>query len=459
MRNRVSYTRAHPSLTLVVPNAQIVNMRKKVTNAKKLANEVTNVYFPCIISDSTHHDGVIYAHRGLEEDWDIEDRSETLLEPVMFSKATERSNFGRNMLQCFSLRLVECSINNNLIQLYGYIATQNDGDCMVNYVLIRNRDDPIIAHRGSLIQMIGPKGGIEMVYPVLIEFDMRIENGGKEEDDPRLIDGAINCNLYRPWKPVIHRINGDCGVVEISLACVEYVVEATIEVAVSEMHRGFGLSLRPWKPVIHRINGDCGVVEISLACVEYVVEATIEVAVSEMHRGFGLSLRSIVYVWEAYEEIQLFHGTVDQLCGFRRFVLAISLSDVMILKFKLGNTGVELRPSFKVKPHGCSSRQIKHELANISVKFGNNKMFSVVGHQTKLYGCASRKKNLELASVTVKETVENFEEQMAKIYGVALDASDGGDMEDALRRCPRLKCKEYFRVEDLEEKNRAEARG
>ncbi|XBH69942.1 hypothetical protein VPH35_097709 [Triticum aestivum] len=296
-------------------------MRKKVTNAKKLANEVTNVYFPCIISDSTHHDGVIYAHRGLEEDWDIEDRSETLLEPVMFSKATERSNFGRNMLQCFSLRLVECSINNNLIQLYGYIATQNDGDCMVNYVLIRNRDDPIIAHRGSLIQMIGPKGGIEMVYPVLIEFDMRIENGGKEEDDPRLIDGAINCNLYRPWKPVIHRINGDCGVVEISLACVEYVVEATIEVAVSEMHR-----------------------------------------------GFGLSLRSIVYVWEAYEEIQLFHGTVDQLCGFRRFVLAISLSDVMILKFKLGNTGVELRPSFKVKPHGCSSRQIKHELANISVK-------------------------------------------------------------------------------------------
>lgn len=49
-------------------------------------------------------------------------------------------------------------------------------------------------------------------------------------------------------------------------------------------------------------------------------------------------------------------------------MLAISLGDVMILKLKLGNSGVEIRRSFKVKPHGCSSRQIKHELANISVK-------------------------------------------------------------------------------------------
>lgn len=80
---------------------------------------------------------------------------------------------------------------------------------MVNYVLNRSMDDPIIAHKRSLIQMIGPKRGIEMAHPVLIEFDMRIKNGGKEEDDLQLIDGAINCNLYRPRKPIIHCIKGD----------------------------------------------------------------------------------------------------------------------------------------------------------------------------------------------------------------------------------------------------------
>ena len=42
---------------------------------------------------------------------------------------------------------------------------------------------------------------------------------------------------------------------------------------------------------------------------------------------------------------------------------------------------------------------------------------------------------------------------MAKIYGVALDASDGGDMEDASKGCPRLKCKEDFRVEYLAKKH------
>lgn len=217
--------------------------------------------------------------------------------------------------------MAKCSINNDSIQLYGYIATRDDRDYMVNYVLNRSRDDPIMAHKGSLIPMTGPKRGIEMVCPVLIEFDMRTKNGGQKEDDLQLIDGAINCNLCRTWKPVIHHIKGDCGAVDVSLACVESAVEATIEVVISEVHS-----------------------------------------------GFSLSLRSFVYVWEDYEEIQLFHGTVDLWCGLRRFVLAVSWGDVMILKFKLGNNGVEFRRSFKAKLHGCSSRQIKHELANISVK-------------------------------------------------------------------------------------------
>jgi hypothetical protein len=37
--------------------------------------------------------------------------------------------------------------------------------------------------------MSGPKRSILMLSVVLVEFDMRIENGEKEEDDLQLIDG------------------------------------------------------------------------------------------------------------------------------------------------------------------------------------------------------------------------------------------------------------------------------
>uniref|UniRef100_A0A453NE66 DUF6598 domain-containing protein n=1 Tax=Aegilops tauschii subsp. strangulata TaxID=200361 RepID=A0A453NE66_AEGTS len=175
--------------------------------------------------------------------------------------------------------------------------------------------------RGSSIQMTGPKRNIELVSPVLIEFDMRIKNGGQEEEDLQLIDGAISCHDRRSWKPVKHRIKGNCGAVDMSFACVDQAVEATIEVVISEVHS-----------------------------------------------SFSLSLRSFVYVLEDYEEIQLFHGSIDQSCGLRRFVLAVSHGDMMILKFRFGNSNVERRRSFKAELYGCSSRQIKHELANISVK-------------------------------------------------------------------------------------------
>ncbi|KAJ1289209.1 hypothetical protein BS78_02G146600 [Paspalum vaginatum] len=221
------------------------------------------------------------------------------------TKPTQGLYFPRSMLQCFSLTLAECSISNDPVQLYGYIAMRDDRDCMLNYVLNYSRDDPITAQKGSLIQMTGPKRGIEMVSPVLVEFDMRIKIGGREEDDPQ--------------------------------------------------------------PVKHRIEGNCGTVDISLACLEAAVEATIEVVISEVHSGFSLSLSSFVYVEDDYEEIQLFHGIVDQSCGLRRFVLAVTWCDVMILKFKLGNNNVERRCSFKADLFGCASRQIKHELANISV--------------------------------------------------------------------------------------------
>ena len=91
--------------------------------------------------------------------------------------------------------------------------------------------------------MTGPKRGIEMYPPILIEYDLRIKNGGLEEDDMELIDGAMPCFHRTPCKPVKHRIDGNCGTVDISLAFVEYAVEATIEVVISDAQRGLSLSL------------------------------------------------------------------------------------------------------------------------------------------------------------------------------------------------------------------------
>nr|CAB3458202.1 unnamed protein product [Digitaria exilis] len=44
--------------------------------------------------------------------------------------------------------------------------------------------------RGSLIEITGPKRGIELCYATLIEYDMRIKTGKQEKDDLQLIDGV-----------------------------------------------------------------------------------------------------------------------------------------------------------------------------------------------------------------------------------------------------------------------------
>ena len=74
--------------------------------------------------------------------------------------------------------------------------------------------------------MTSPKRGIEPVSPVLIEFYIRIKNGEREEDDGQLVDGVITCNDRRAWIPVKQRIKGDCGAVDMSMACVENALKA-----------------------------------------------------------------------------------------------------------------------------------------------------------------------------------------------------------------------------------------
>ena len=159
-----------------------------------------------------------------------------------------------------------------------------------------------------------------MYPPILIEYDLRIRNGGLEEDDMDLIDGAMPCYLRTPSKPVKHRIYGNCGTVDMSLAFIEYAVEATIEVVISDAQR-----------------------------------------------GLSLSLGSLVNIDSSYEEIQLFQGTVDQL-SLRRFVVAVPKNTEMILKLKVDNNCVEHCISFKAKQHGCDGQSMKLELCPIAVK-------------------------------------------------------------------------------------------
>ena len=74
--------------------------------------------------------------------------------------------------------------------------------------------------QGSLIEMTGPKRGIEMQSAVLIEYDLRIKKGEHEVDDLQLIDGISDFSeLTTPTcKPFLNRIDGAGGAVDITLA-------------------------------------------------------------------------------------------------------------------------------------------------------------------------------------------------------------------------------------------------
>ncbi|CAO2208495.1 unnamed protein product [Urochloa humidicola] len=287
---------------------------------------VDKIWFARIRENSSHHDGAIYRNWLFKQEWpeaDITDRNETSLEPMMFSEATENCvphpencmlHFPKDMLQVLSVRLVDTPASKG--QMLNYVR-----DWMLNYVFNHSRDDPIIVQQDSLIQMTGPKRGIEMDPPVLIELDIRIKDGGLEDDDLGLIDGTVACTLRKPWRPINHRIVG---------------------------------------------NG--GTIDMNLALVEYAVEATIEVIISEVLRGLSLSLSSLIYIEKEYEEIQLFQGTIDQPFSLKRFVVAVTMDTEMLLKFKMGKNLVERCLSFKAKQHGCASQGMKLEFASVSVK-------------------------------------------------------------------------------------------
>jgi hypothetical protein len=171
--------------------------------------------------------------------------------------------------------------------------------------------------------MTGPKRGINLFCNVLIEYDMKIKTGEQEKDDLQLIDGVrIIDELLTSSKPCTNRIHGDSGAIDIARMCVSYAFEATLEVAISEVHSSF---------------------DLCLSC----------------------------YTSGVDEEIWLFDGVIGEPYGLRRHGLAVRRGKCLDLKFKVGSgfeCSAEYCHSFKATSHGCGSAQIKIGFALVTLK-------------------------------------------------------------------------------------------
>ncbi|KAL6839227.1 hypothetical protein ACP4OV_030899 [Aristida adscensionis] len=291
-----------------------------------------------ILAKSRHRDGSIYGSMDIwwKKEYLIADRNENnctgaQLEAMALSDPTNciihdgicvRHHPGR-MLQILSLELDKISVDGDLVELYGYIAVRDDVDPLLNYIVNFSRDEPITVEQGSLINMAGPKRGIDMMDFALIEYDMRIKTGKQEKDDLQLIDGASIIGPAGNWNcPFTIRIPGDCGAVNITLSRLEDAVEATVEVLILEVQRSFNLSL---------------------GCLTS-----------------GLN-----------KEIRLFDGAIAKSCGLKRSVVAVVRDSLIDLKFKLTSllsSSSQHCCSFKSKIHGHDTQEIKTDFALISVK-------------------------------------------------------------------------------------------
>ncbi|KAL6601745.1 hypothetical protein ACP70R_044965 [Stipagrostis hirtigluma subsp. patula] len=207
-----------------------------------------------ILDGSKHRDGSIYA--GAEfwhRIYHVADARETRVEPMMLSEPTAdcrptawacESHHDGRMMQIFSLKLAAAAVlDDGPVQLYGFLAVRDLLNPLRNYVFNRGRDDPFVVAAGgaagSLIQMAGPKRGIQMSARVLMEFDMRIKRGEREEDDLELVDGAITFSELISFhcRPYTRRIHGDHGALDVSVALIGSAVEATIQVEPRDLGR------------------------------------------------------------------------------------------------------------------------------------------------------------------------------------------------------------------------------
>lgn len=173
--------------------------------------------------------------------------------------------------------------------------------------------------------MAGPKRGIELIDTILVEYDMRIKTSKQEKDDLQLIDG-------------VSYIDGIRDVEDRSI-------------------------------FIRRIYGESGIIEITGSRLNFGVEATVEVIISEVYNSFNLHLTCFTSGLE--KEIWLFDGDIGESGGLKRSVVAVKIDTSIDFKLKVASESSRTTKhccSFMADQHGSVSHEIKTDPALISVK-------------------------------------------------------------------------------------------